>query len=83
MLLVSVIISTLTTQVKHQQRLMYEVKSESMRANLLRAVSHDIRTPSLSILRHLHAVGVPGPWMRPPAGTCSWRSTRMPSGWCA
>ena len=39
MLLVSVIISTLTTQVKHQQRLMYEVKSESMRANLLRAVS--------------------------------------------
>ena len=45
MLLVSVIISTLTTQVKHQQRLMYEVKSESMRANLLRAVSHDIRTP--------------------------------------
>ena len=50
MLLVSVIISTLTTQVKHQQRLMYEVKSESMRANLLRAVSHDIRTPLSSIL---------------------------------
>ena len=29
---------------------MYEVKSESMRANLLRAVSHDIRTPLSSIL---------------------------------
>ncbi len=50
MLLVSVIISTLTTRVKQQQRMMYEAKSESLRANLLRAVSHDIRTPLASII---------------------------------
>lgn len=50
MLLVSIIISTLTTQVKRQQKMMYEAQSESMRANLLRAISHDIRTPLASIL---------------------------------
>lgn len=50
MLLVSVFISTLTTQVKTQERLRYEVESEKMRSNLLRAVSHDIRTPLASIL---------------------------------
>ena len=50
MLLVSVLISTLTTQVKQQQRAMYEAKSENMRANLLRAISHDIRTPLASII---------------------------------
>lgn len=83
MLLVSVIISTLTTQVKHQQRLMYEVKSESMRANLLRAVSHDIRTPSPPFWAPPPRCWSPRTWTRPPAGTCSWRSTRMPSGWCA
>lgn len=50
MLLVSIIISALTTQVKQQQRILYEAKSESMRANLLRAISHDIRTPLASIV---------------------------------
>jgi len=50
MFLVSILISTLTTQVKQQQRLMYEARSESMRANLLRAISHDIRTPLASIV---------------------------------
>lgn len=50
MLIVSVIISALTTQVKKQQRLMYEAEMEKMRANLLRAISHDIRTPLASIV---------------------------------
>ncbi|MBE6934970.1 MAG: DUF4118 domain-containing protein [Ruminococcaceae bacterium] len=50
MLLVSLIVSTLTTQVKRQQQMMYDAQSESMRANLLRAISHDIRTPLASIL---------------------------------
>lgn len=50
MLLVSILISTLTTQIKRQEHLRYEVEREKMHANLLRAVSHDIRTPLASIL---------------------------------
>lgn len=50
MLLVSLIVSTLTTQIKKQEQLRYEMEKEKMRGNLLRSVSHDIRTPLTSIL---------------------------------
>lgn len=50
MLAVAVSISTLTTQIKRQEQVHLEVEKEKMRANLLRAVSHDIRTPLTSIL---------------------------------
>jgi two-component system sensor histidine kinase KdpD len=50
MLFVSVIISSLTTQIKEQEQLKFEVEKEKMHANLLRAISHDIRTPLASIL---------------------------------
>jgi len=50
MLLVSVTISTLTTQVKQQEHLRFEAEAEKMRADLLRSVSHDIRTPLASIM---------------------------------
>lgn len=50
MLLVSVIISTLTTQIKRQEQLRYEMDREKMYSNLLRAIAHDIRTPLASIL---------------------------------
>ena len=50
MLIVSVLISTLTTQIKRQEQLHYEMEREKMHANLLRAISHDIRTPLASIL---------------------------------
>ncbi len=49
MLAVSIFISALTTQIKHQEQIRLEVEREKMRANLLRAVSHDIRTPLTSI----------------------------------
>ena len=49
-LAVSVITSTLTTQIKQQERLRAESEKEKMRANLLRSVSHDIRTPLTSIM---------------------------------
>ncbi len=49
-LAVSVITSTLTTQIKQQERLRAEGEKEKMRANLLRSVSHDIRTPLTSIV---------------------------------
>lgn len=49
-LMVSVITSTLTTKIKQQERLRAENEKEKMRANLLRSVSHDIRTPLTSII---------------------------------
>ena len=45
MLIVSVLISTLTTQIKRQERMRFEAEREKMHANLLRAIAHDIRTP--------------------------------------
>ncbi|MBQ8654182.1 MAG: DUF4118 domain-containing protein [Clostridia bacterium] len=50
MLIVSLIISTLTTQNKRQAQLQLEIEKEKTRANLLQAVSHDIRTPLTSII---------------------------------
>jgi len=49
-LAVSVITSTLTSQIKRQEQLRIENEKEKMRANLLRSVSHDIRTPLTSIV---------------------------------
>ena len=50
MLVVSVLVSTLTTQIKRQEQLRYEAEKDRMRANLLRSVSHDIRTPLAAIM---------------------------------
>jgi len=49
MLFVSIMTSTLTTRAKKQEQLRIESEKEKMRANLLRAVSHDLRTPLTSI----------------------------------
>lgn len=57
MLAITLITSTLTTHIKqqsemitkHEKQLM-EADKEKMRANLLRAVSHDLRTPLTSII---------------------------------
>ena len=57
MMLVSSITSTTTTRFKQQSKLLnerekmlVEAEKETMRANLLRAVSHDLRTPLTSII---------------------------------
>lgn len=50
MLCVSVITSTLTTRIKEQEKLRAAAEQEKLRGNLLRAVSHDLRTPLTSIL---------------------------------
>ena len=42
--------SALTTQIKKQEQIRLEAEKEKMRGNLLRAVSHDIRTPLTSIM---------------------------------
>lgn len=49
MIVVTVITSTLTTQIKQSQALKAESEMEKMRANLLRAISHDLRTPLTTI----------------------------------
>lgn len=49
MLVVSIATGTLTTKIKHQEKIKAEIDRERMRANLLRAVSHDLRTPLTSI----------------------------------
>ena len=49
MLVVSIIISAMTTRFKKQEQQRYKAQVEEMRSNLLRAVSHDLRTPLTSI----------------------------------
>ena len=49
MLVIAIMTSTLTTQIKQQEKIKAESEKERMRGNLLRAVSHDLRTPLTSI----------------------------------
>ena len=50
MLLVSLTISALSSRLLEQERLRYAARQEKMRADLLRSVSHDLRTPLAAIL---------------------------------
>ena len=50
MLIVSVLISTLTTQIKQQERLRFDIEREKMYSSLLRAIAHDLRTPLTAII---------------------------------
>lgn len=49
MLIVAIMTGALTTQLKQQEKIKAEIDKEHMRGNLLRAVSHDLRTPLTSI----------------------------------
>ena len=49
MLAVSLTVNTLTATLKRQERIRMEAETERMRANLLRAISHDLRTPFTAI----------------------------------
>ena len=49
MLIVAIMTGTLTTTIKQQEKVKAEAERERMRGNLLRAVSHDLRTPLTSI----------------------------------
>ena len=49
MLVLSILTSTFTTKLKKWQAVKSESEKERMRANLLRAVSHDLRTPLTTI----------------------------------
>ena len=56
MLIVSTMTGALTTRLKQQEKLKAEAEKERMRGNLLRAVSHDLRTPLTSIYGACSAV---------------------------
>ena len=49
MLIISIMTSVLTMELKRQEKLRVETEKEKMRANLLRAISHDLRTPLTTI----------------------------------
>lgn len=56
-LIISLMVSTLTTRLKEQadalvehEKLLMDAEKEKMRANLLRSVSHDLRTPLTGII---------------------------------
>ena len=49
MLVITIMTSALTTKLKKQEQIRRESEKEKMRANLLRAVSHDLRTPLTTI----------------------------------
>lgn len=53
---VALITSAMTTQITEKEKLRVEKEKETMRANLLRAVSHDLRTPLTSILGATSAI---------------------------
>ena len=49
LIVISFLTSALTTKLKHHEAMKAESEKESMRANLLRAISHDLRTPLTTI----------------------------------
>ena len=56
MLAVGVVISPLMTRVQQQEKLRLENEREKLRANLLRGMSHDLRTPLTGISGSISAV---------------------------
>lgn len=56
-LIISLVVSTMTTRIKEQadalierEKLLMDAEKEKMRANLLRSISHDLRTPLTGII---------------------------------
>ena len=56
MMIVSSVTGAMTTRLKQQEKLKAEAEAERMRGNLLRAVSHDLRTPLTSICGSCSAI---------------------------
>jgi len=81
MLSVSLIVSTLTSRVKQQEQMRMEAEREIMRANLLRAVSHDLRTPLTSIVGSTSALMENGDALSPTQKYALLRSIRDEAQW--
>ena len=81
MLSVSLIASALTSQIKRQEQLRMETEREAMRANLLRAVSHDLRTPLTSIAGATSAILENDARLEPEQKRALLRSVRDEAQW--
>ena len=81
MLAVSVVVGTLTTQIKQQEKLRAEAEKEKMRGNLLRAVSHDIRTPLTAIVGGIDAILENGDQISPETRKSLLENMRDESNW--
>lgn len=81
MLSVSLIVSALTSQIKRQEQLRVETDRETMRANLLRAVSHDLRTPLTSIVGSASAILENDALLPPQQKTALLRNVRSEALW--
>lgn len=81
MLSVSLIVSVLTSQIKRQEQLRVETDRETMRANLLRAVSHDLRTPLTSIVGSASAILENDALLPPQQKTALLRNVRSEAQW--
>ena len=75
------VVSALTTQIKQQEKLRAEAEKEKMRGNLLRAVSHDIRTPLTSIVGGVNAILDSGDRMTPETQTALLTDIRTEAQW--
>lgn len=56
MFIVAIMTGALTTKLKQQEKIRAETEMERMRGNLLRAISHDLRTPLTSIYGSCSAI---------------------------
>ena len=56
MLAVAIMTGTLTMQIRKTEQMKAEIEKESMRANLLRAISHDLRTPLTAVYGSCSAI---------------------------
>ena len=62
---VSIVTSTLISRMRQSEKLRMEGEKEKMRANLLRAISHDFRTPLTSIIGALNVIEENGDGISP------------------
>ena len=56
MIAVAILTSTMTSNLKKHDKLLIEIEKEKMKTNLLRAISHDLRTPLTSIIGSINTV---------------------------
>ncbi|MBQ9793501.1 MAG: DUF4118 domain-containing protein [Clostridia bacterium] len=81
MIIIAVLTGALTTKVKLNEEIRLESEKERMRANLLRAVSHDIRTPLTTIYGSAAALLEDGEYLSPEQKNKMLQSIRDDSVW--
>ena len=81
MIIIALLTSTLTTKVRRQEAIKAESEKERMRANLLRAISHDLRTPLTTIFGSSTALLEEGDRLTDEQKTSILRGIREDADW--